>query len=473
MSTGYGPHDQDGDQLRPSDEQQYDPRQYDPRQYDPRQYEPRQSGGRQHEAQEYGAQQYGGAQPGERPPFRTQDSSGAQAPYGIPAPYGAPPPPPPPPPPAWYGFGPEQSGPVRHAAERRRPHRKAAFVAAGITAVALAAGGTAWATVGSGTAPLSTAAIAAQTDPGLVDITSTLGYQHATAEGTGMVLTSNGEILTNNHVVDGATSIKVRDIGNDRTYIAKVVGYNDSDDVAVIQLVGASGLKTVSIGDSGSVSVGQKIVALGNAEGKGGTPSVVTGTVTGTGATITAQDEGDGQLEHLDDMIRTNAAIEPGDSGGPLLNSAGQVVGMDTAASSSNSSGYGTTAASTTTAFSIPINKAITIAKQIEAGDSSSTVHIGETAFLGVEVSSQTADSGATASGVAVAGVVQGGAAASAGLTEGDTILAVGGHHISSSDDLQQVIEGYHPGNKVTVEWSNQAGQTQSATATLTVGPTG
>jgi len=463
MSTGYGPHGQDGDQQRHSDEQQYGPQQYGPQQYDPQQYDP----------QQYDPQQYGGAQPGERPPFRAQDSSGAQAPYGIPAPYGAPPPPPPPPPPGWYGLGPEQGGPGHHAAARRRPHRKGLFVAAGVTAVALAAGGTAWATVGTGTAPLSTAAIATQTDPGLVDITSTLGYQHATAEGTGMVLTSSGEILTNNHVVDGATSIKVRDIGNDHTYTAKVVGYNDSDDVAVIQLVGASGLKTVSIGNSGSVSVGQKIVALGNAEGKGGTPSVVTGTVTGTGATITAQDEGDGQLEHLNDMIRTNADIEPGDSGGPLLNSAGQVVGMDTAASSSNSTGYGTTAASTTTAFSIPINKAITIAKQIEAGDSSSTVHIGETAFLGVEVSSQAADAGATGSGVAVAGVVPGGAAAAAGLTEGDTILAVGGHQISSPDDLQQVIEGYHPGNKVTVQWSSQLGQTQSATVTLTVGPTG
>ena len=150
---------------------------------------------------------------------------------------------------------------------------------AGAAAVALAAGGTAWATVGSGSSPLTTSAIAAKTDPGLVDVISTLGYQHGTAEGTGMVLTGDGEILTNNHVVAGSTSIKVRDIGNGRTYTAKVVGYSDSNDVAVLKLAGASGLATITTGDSSAVAVGQKVVALGNAGGKDGTPSVATGTV--------------------------------------------------------------------------------------------------------------------------------------------------------------------------------------------------
>ena len=149
-----------------------------------------------------------------------------------------------------------------------------------------------------------------------------------------MVLTANGEVLTNNHVVDGATSIKVRDIGNGRTYTATVVGYSSSNDVAVLQLNGASGLSTVTIGNSSSAAVGQQVVALGNADGKDGTPSVATGKLTGLGTSITAQDQGSGTAEHLTGMIQTNADIQPGDSGGPLLNAKGEVIGMDTAASS-------------------------------------------------------------------------------------------------------------------------------------------
>jgi S1-C subfamily serine protease len=355
------------------------------------------------------------------------------------------------------------------------------MMASGGAALALIIGGSAaWAVGGSGSSTLSTTEIASHTDPGLVDVISTLGYQHATAEGTGMVLTSNGEVLTNNHVVAGSTSVKVRDIGNGRTYTAKVVGYSDNDDVAVLQLSGASGLSTVTLGNSSSVTVGQQVTALGNAEGKDGTPSVATGTVSSLGNTITAEDDGDGALEHLTDMIQTNANIEPGDSGGPLLNSSGQVVGMDTAASSSGSTGTGTTADTTTTAFSIPINKALSLADQIEAGKASGTVHIGTTAFLGVEVSSQQSGAsgfgqgdGETGSGVTIVGTVDGTAAAQAGLSDGDVIDSVGGHQITSPADLQTVIEGYHPGNKVAIQWTNQEGQTQSATVTLTAGPTG
>ncbi len=342
-------------------------------------------------------------------------------------------------------------------------------VVGGISALALAAGGTAWATSGSGT--LSTAEVASQTNPGLVDVISTLGFQHATAEGTGMVLTPTGEVLTNNHVVAGATSVTVRDIGNGHTYSAKVVGYSDRNDVAVLQLTGASGLSTVTIGDSSRAQVGQDVVALGNADGKDTTPSVATGKITALGASVAAQDEGAGTVEHLTGMIRTNADIRPGDSGGPLVNSSGDVIGMDTAASSSNSSGFGTTASVSTTAFSIPINRAISIADQIEAGKASATVHVGATAFLGVEVTSPNA--GFASSGVPVAGALEGTAAAAAGIGNGDTILSVGGHQIASGSDLQQVIGGHHPGDKVTVTWSDQFGQSHTATVTLTAGPTG
>jgi S1-C subfamily serine protease len=347
-------------------------------------------------------------------------------------------------------------------------------MAAAGTALALAAGGTAWATIGSASAPVSTAAIVGKTDPGLVDINTTIDYGQAAAAGTGMVLTSNGEVLTNNHVIDGATSIKVRDIGNGQTYAAKVVGYSDTDDVAVLQLQGASGLATVSIGSSSGLAPGQRIVALGNAEGRGGTPAVATGSITGLGAAITAEDDGDGALEHLSNMIQTNADIEPGDSGGPLLNTSGQVIGMDTAASTDTGE-PGTTAAVATTAFAIPISRAISIADQIEAGAASGTVHIGETAFLGVAVSARSSADGfgQTGTGATIEGVIRDTPAAEIGLAAGDTITAIGGHEVAGQSDLQGVIERYHPGDKVTVTWTDQSGQSQAASATLVAGPAG
>jgi S1-C subfamily serine protease len=339
-------------------------------------------------------------------------------------------------------------------------------------AAALLAGGAAWAVSGAGPGSLSAATIAARTDPGLVDVISTLGYQNGTAEGTGMVLTSTGEVLTNNHVIAGATSIKVRDIGNGSTYAAKVVGYNDTSDVAVIQLQGASGLSTVPIGSTASLAAGQKVVALGNAGGKDGTPSVAAGTITALDSAVAAEDEGDGVVEHLTNMIRTNADIEPGDSGGPLVNASGQVIGMDTAASSSNSTQAGTTAEVSTTAFAIPISRAVAIADQIEAGTASSTVHIGATAFLGVAVESQSQNSfGQASTGATIEGSIAGTPAAQAGLVNGDTIQTLAGTQITSPSELQTVIERYHPGDKVTVTWTDQLGQTHSATVTLTTGP--
>ena len=226
-------------------------------------------------------------------------------------------------------------------------------------------------------------------DPGLVDIDTTLGYQQEEAAGTGIVLTSTGEVVTNNHVIDGATTISVTDVGNGKTYSASVVGYNRTKDIAVLQLHGASGLNTATIGNSSSVSVGEDIVGIGNAGGTGGTPSAAGGTVTALNQSITASDEGDGTSEQLTDLIQTNADIQPGDSGGSLVDTSGDVLGIDTAASagfSFQSSGQ----SSGNQGYAIPINEAITIAKEIEAGTSSSTVHIGATAFLGVEVAQST-----------------------------------------------------------------------------------
>ena len=386
------------------------------------------------------------------------------------------------------GWGEEPPG---HGKRRRRRLAMTASVAA--VGLAVGAGavyameGTSIAAMTSASTALSTSQIASRVDPGLVDIVSTLGYQSAEAAGTGMVVTSSGEVLTNNHVIDGATSIKVTDIGNGRTYTATVVGYNKTDDVAVLQLQGASGLSTASFGNSSDVTAGDKVVALGNAGGKGGTPSVAAGRVTALNQAITASDEGSGNSENLTGMIETNANIQPGDSGGSLVNAEGQIIGMDTAASSSSemSSPFGSSpsgqssssssAQSQTQAFAIPINRALSIASEIEAGSASSTVHIGATGFLGVEVGSSgnsfMPGGEQDSSGVTVAGTLPGSPAAQAGLSEGDVIDSINGHAVSSSSDIQSAIGQDHPGDKVSVAWTDQYGQTHTSTMTLANGP--
>jgi S1-C subfamily serine protease len=389
--------------------------------------------------------------------------------------FGAPPPPPP-----------------------RRGHKRGLIITG---AVALAAGAAAGGLIGSmnkgvvGTATatsntvLSASQIAQRVDPALVDIVSTDGAQGSTSAGTGIVLTSNGEILTNNHVIRGATSIKVTDVGNGKTYTASIVGYDASGDVAVIQLKNASGLTTASLGDSSSVASGDTVTALGNAGGKGGTPSIASGTVTALGQSITASDEGSGVSEHLTGLIQTNADIQPGDSGGALVNSHGQVIGMNTAASTGfQFQGQSSSQGSQEQAYAIPIDSALTTAKQIEAGNGSSAVHIGATAFLGIATSGSdssgssgfggfggqgNASNGASGpgTGVTIAGAVSGSPAAGAGLTQGDTITAVGGQSVSSASDIQQVLVKYHPGDKIAVSWQDASGQSHSTTVTLTSGP--
>jgi S1-C subfamily serine protease len=439
----------------------------------------------------------------------------------------------------WSGGNWSGGGNVPPSPRHRRLRRGVAFGVAGVTLAAAAAVGSYDALQGGGSSTshattsantvLSTSQITSRVSPGLVDVVSTLGDENGEAAGTGMVLTSTGEVLTNNHVIDGATSISVTDIGNGRTYKASVVGYDKTQDVAVLQLQDASGLTTVSLGNSATVSTGQSVVAIGNAEGKGGQPSVVTGSVTALNQSITASDEGSGSSEQLTGMIETNAPIEPGDSGGSLVNLAGQVVGMDTAASTSSEtpsaqaanpgqqsqgqtgqSQSGQSQSSGTQAFSIPINEAVSIAAQIEGGNSSSTLHLGSTAFLGVEVSSTSTSTGTgsgsgasglggygsgsdggygygsgdggygygsgdggtgTTSGVQIEGALSGSPAASAGLSAGDVITSIGGQSVTSATQMQSIIAAYHPGDKVSISWTDASGQTQTATVTFASGP--
>ncbi|MDE3207145.1 MAG: trypsin-like peptidase domain-containing protein [Acidobacteriota bacterium] len=336
--------------------------------------------------------------------------------------------------------------------------------------------GTSGSSGSSGTA--DAAAIAAKVDPALVDINVTFGSSGAGA-GTGIVLSSNGEILTNNHVVEGATTISVVDLGNGRTYSASVVGYDRSEDVAVIQLANASGLQTATIGDSSKVSVGDAVVGIGNAGGTGGTPSVAAGSVTALNQSITASDQATGTSENLTGLIETNANIQPGDSGGSLVNASGQVIGMDTAAAQGYSFSY--QGSQVSQGYAIPINKAVSIASQIEAGRATSSIHVGPTAYLGVYISSGSSqggfsglggqNAGGASSGAYVSGVVTGGPAAQAGLGQGDVITSVNGTAITSAADLTNAVAHYKPGQSVQVGWTDSSGASHSSTLVLGTGP--
>jgi S1-C subfamily serine protease len=354
---------------------------------------------------------------------------------------------------------------------------------------------------GTSNTSINVGAIAAKVDPGLVDIDTVLGYQSAQAAGTGIVLTSNGEILTNNHVVEGATSIRVTDIGNGQTYNATVVGYDRSHDIAVLQLQNASGLTTETLGDSTKTAVGDAVVGIGNAGGAGGTPSAAAGTVTALNQSITASDGSNGSSEKLSGLIQTDANIQSGDSGGSLVNSAGQVIGVDTAASSGyqftnpyGQGGQGGGGSSGSTGghqgYAIPINSAITIAHQIIGNQASSTVHIGQSAFIGVQVS----DSGQGASGpgglgnpnggsggqpttpsngATIVGLIPSGPAQQGGLQTGDVITSVNGTNVTSATALTNLMDTFHPGDKLTITYTDPTGQQQTATVTPVAGPVG
>jgi S1-C subfamily serine protease len=311
------------------------------------------------------------------------------------------------------------------------------------------------------TGPLDPSSIPAMVNPAVVNIDVTLN--RGRAAGSGIVLTPNGEVLTNNHVIDGATSIKATDVGNGQVYQATVVGYDRSRDIAIIQLQNASKLATATVGDATKVRVGDAIVAIGNAGGKGGTPTSVTGTVTALNQTITASDEDGANSERLTGLIRVAADIQPGDSGGPLVDRSAHVIGVDTAATTGSS-------ARTTggDGFAIPINRALEIGREIEAGRGSATIHIGQTAFLGVLLSPTKSGSG---SGVSITGVSPGSPAEQAGLAAGDSITAIDSSTVTSAADLTNALIKYHPGDKVTVSWVDDAGTSHHAPLKLASGP--
>ncbi len=310
---------------------------------------------------------------------------------------------------------------------------------------------------------------AAAVSKGLVDVVTTVGYDGAQGAGTGIVLSADGLVLTNHHVVTGATSIRVTDVGNGETYDATVLGYDSTHDVAVLRLKGASGLTVAPLGSSASVQVGDDVVAVGNAGGVGGTPRAVPGTVRALYQEITVQDERDGSPRRLSGLLRFDAAIAPGDSGGAVVDEAGKVIGMVTAGSSSAGSIDPVTKVD---GYAVPIDQAQSIARQIIDGRSSSTVHIGENGFLGVQVAPD-APKGTAAAGPTVAGVVPGSPAERAGIRQGDRITTVDGHAMASAAALHTALSSHQPGDRVLVAWTDPSGTKHTADVRLGSGPVG
>ncbi|GAB2995235.1 serine protease PepA [Mycobacterium bourgelatii] len=304
--------------------------------------------------------------------------------------------------------------------------------------------------------PLDPIAAVAQVGPQLVNINTKLGYNNAVGAGTGIIIDPNGVVLTNNHVISGATDISAFSVGDGRTYGVDVVGYDRTADIAVLQLRGAAGLPAAAIG--GGVSVGDPVVALGNAGGQGGTPRAVAGRVVAVGQTVQASDALTGAAETLNNLIQVDAAIQPGDSGGPIVNSAGQVVGINTAATENFllQGGQG---------FAIPIGTAMGVANQIRSGGGSPTVHVGPTAFLGLGVVDNNGN------GARVQRVVGSAPAASIGISVGDVITAIDGVPINSATAMSDALTPHHPGDTVSISFTTRAGVQRTEHVTLAEGP--
>ena len=304
---------------------------------------------------------------------------------------------------------------------------------------------------GSGGSSASTSRASAKQLTGLVRIVSTMKYAGGKAAGTGMVLTSDGEVVTNHHVVEGATSVRATVMSTGRTYVAKVVGTDAKDDVAVLQLVGATGLSTVTPDTSG-LSVGDKVTAVGDANGAPGHLSAAGGKVLALRRSITTQSEATASGERLTGLVEISSDVVSGDSGGATYDSDGRVVGMTTAASSGGDiDGY-----------AVPIAKVVRVADDLENGVSSTRYEYGRPAFLGVGLDGSTTQ---------LQGVYAGTPAAAAGLAAGDRITAVDGTTVRTSKQLRAAIASHSPGDGVRLTWTSPSGSSQTATLTLGTGP--
>ena len=286
------------------------------------------------------------------------------------------------------------------------------------------------------------------------------------AAGTGLVIDSSGLVLTNYHVVEGSTSVTVTIATDGTTYDATVVGHDQASDIALLRLDGASDLATVVVDDDDDPVVGDEVTAIGNAQGQGYL-SAVLGQVVALDQSITTSSEGSVAGERLTGLIETDAPVVGGYSGGALLDDEGEVVGITTAASSTNAdpAPAQSTTGSTAESYAIAIDEAITLADQIEAGTESGDVEIGPSAYLGIAVAE-------TGDGVGVMQVQSGTPAARAGLAAGDVLTHVGSTRVTSLTTLHAALATYEPGEQVTLRWTDDSGQTHRATVTLASSPT-
>lgn len=353
---------------------------------------------------------------------------------------------------------------AEHPHRRRARLRWAPLLVIATVVVALLAPASALATPRFDTAPQAPAdpvAVDNQVQAGLVQITTMVEYQGVVGNGAGIVLNPNGEVLTNHHVVQGANSIRAISIGTGESFDADVIGYDRGNDIALLQLRGASGLPAASIGDSGTVRVGDPVTTFGNANGTGNPLTDEKGTVTALNRSIDAQDELTGSSHELGELIESSTNLRAGDSGGALVNSSGQVVGLNAAATVNfklgTPGGQG---------FAIPINKALDIAGQIRAGAASATVHIGPSALLGIGVNSSS-----NTGGLPVRSLLRGGPAAQAGVQPGDVLTTIDGVPIDSANALTSVLDRHYPGDTIDVTWRDHAGQDRASKVTLGSGP--
>jgi S1-C subfamily serine protease len=333
----------------------------------------------------------------------------------------------------------------------------------GGTGVTLPGGGNGSVPSGGGTLDMS--AIAAKVDPALVNIDTTLAQGRAA--GTGMLISSTGEILTNNHVIADAKTIKVVIGGTGPSHDAKVVGYDVTEDVALLQITdNVSNLPTITFGDPKQAQVGDPVVAIGNAGGKGGTPSVSQGQITLLDQQVTAGDQG-GNQETLQGMIQISAPIQPGDSGGALVDETGKILGMNTAAAG----GGRFNSAGSDIGFAIPIDNAVGIVGQIRTGVETDKVHIGDRALLGVQVVDLAGQSAPVTAGALVKQVQDHTGASAAGMQIGDVLVSIDGKAVTDSASLRAVLAKLHPGDSVRVGWVDSTGQKHEASVKLVVGP--
>jgi S1-C subfamily serine protease len=361
-------------------------------------------------------------------------------------------------------------------------------------------------------------------EPGLVIINTTLQYNSEQAAATGMVISADGLVLTNNHVVEDSTAISAT-TASGKQYQAKVLGYDVTGDIALIKLQNASGLKTIPVGKSSAVKVGDQVVAMGNAEGQNAIVPAA-GQVTALNKSITAGDQGGSVTsETLHGMIETNADIVSGDSGGPLADASGDVIGMDTAG---NNGGF-SVRQSGASGYAVPIDTALSVAQQITAGHASSTVTIGYPPFMGVYIgqgsdanpqdqaqqqgtgtgtgtggsgfggsgfggngssgSSSGGGSGSqgcytsdrnlttpasiasVTSGTLILGTICNGPATAVGMTAGSVITAVNGQAVGAPESLTTTVSKYHPGQSISVTWVSPSGKRSTSSLKLTAGP--